>query len=135
MERLRPRLRVFRSESGVELFDLPEAPRLDPETPAPPRFLPEYDNLVLSHADRSRVIDRVFGSGDDWWKGSCLVDGVVRATWRLVRDPEQTRLEIKTFVPMVPPDRVALGEEAERLLAFLAPTASDRDVRLFDPAT
>jgi hypothetical protein len=130
MERLRPGLRVFRSESGVELFDLPEAPRPDPETPAPPRFLPEYDNLVLSHADRSRVIDRVFG-GDDWWKGSCLVDGVVRATWRLVRAREQTRLEIKAFAPMEPADRTALGDEAERLMAFLAPTASDRDVRFF----
>jgi len=132
MERLRPELRTFRSEAGVELFDLPDAPRPDPETPAPPRFLPEYDNLVLSHADRSRVIDRVFG-GDDWWKGACLVDGVVRATWRLVRAPERSRLEIKTFEPMLATDRLALAEEAERLLAFAASEASARDVRFFDP--
>jgi hypothetical protein len=133
MERLRPSLRTFRSEAGVELFDLPDAPRPDPATPAPPRFLPEYDNLVLSHADRSRVIDRVFG-GEDWWKGSCLVDGVVRATWRLVRKPRESRLEIKTFVPMDPADRAALADEGERLLAFVAPTAAAREVRFFDPA-
>jgi hypothetical protein len=133
MERLRPSLRTFRSDAGVELFDLPGAPRPDPATPAPPRFLPEYDNLVLSHADRSRVIDRVFG-GEDWWKGSCLVDGVVRATWRLVRKPRESRLEIKTFVPMDPADRAALADEGERLLAFVAPTAAAREVRFFDPA-
>ena len=132
MERLRPGLRTFRSEAGVELFDLPDAPRPDPETPAPPRFLPEYDNLVLSHADRTRVIDRVFGDG--WWKGACLVDGVVRATWRFVREPETTRLEVKTFVAMLPADRAALTEEGERLLAFVAPMAADRDVRFFDAA-
>jgi Winged helix DNA-binding domain len=131
MERLRPSLRTFRSETGIELFDLPDAPRPDPDTPAPPRFLPEYDNLVLSHADRTRVIDRVFG--DDWWKGACLIDGVVRATWRFAREPESIRLEIKTFIPIDQANRNGLAEEGERLLAFVAPEAVNREIRFFDP--
>jgi Winged helix DNA-binding domain len=90
-ERLRPRLRTFRDERGRELFDVPDAPFPDPDTPAPVRFLPEYDNVALSHDDRSRII------GPDWpgqptpgpkWIGSVLVDGFYSARWRITSEGE-----------------------------------------------
>ena len=88
-DRLRPRLRSFRDERGRELHDLPEAPRPDPDTPAPPRFLPEYDNAVLSHDDRSRFVPeavRQLAERPQPAKGSLLVDGEVCAIWRIETD-------------------------------------------------
>ncbi|MFD5145657.1 winged helix DNA-binding domain-containing protein [Streptomyces sp. NPDC058401] len=85
-ERLRPGLEVFQDENGVELFDLPDGPRPDAGQPAPPRFLPEFDNLLLSHADRSRVIaPELKGST---WSGNqahctLLLDGFLAGLWKL----------------------------------------------------
>ncbi|MFG2298707.1 winged helix DNA-binding domain-containing protein [Streptomyces sp. NPDC048603] len=89
-ERLRPRLVSFRDEAGTELFDLPGAPRPDEDTPAPPRFLPEFDNLLLSHADRTRVVPA--GHKGRMWKGNqayctLLVDGFLAGLWRLDEEP------------------------------------------------
>jgi hypothetical protein len=119
VERLRPQLRVFRDEAGNELFDLPDAPRPDPDTPAPLRFVPEYDNLLLSHADRSRVIadgyrERIFT------KGAFLVDGFVRGCWQIKRQRDTATLTIECFAPLSVPDRIAVTEEGARLLAFAA---------------
>jgi hypothetical protein len=131
-ERLRPTLRTFRDEQGRELFDLPDAPRPDPDTPAPPRLLPEYDNLLLAHADRSRVIT------DDerkaiWTKNgllaSALVDGRAAATWKIVRERSGATLVIDPLKRIARADRAALAEEAERLLGFSDPDAPSRDVR------
>ncbi|TGA87985.1 winged helix DNA-binding domain-containing protein [Streptomyces sp. MZ04] len=88
-ERLRPGLRTYRDENGVELFDLPDAPRPDADTPAPPRFLPEFDNLLLSHADRARVVPAEYKGRT--WKGNfayCvfLLDGFLGGVWRLEED-------------------------------------------------
>ncbi|WP_407836569.1 winged helix DNA-binding domain-containing protein [Streptomyces sp. DSM 116496] len=85
-ERLRPVLEVFQDENGVELFDLPDGPRPDAEQPAPPRFLPEFDNLLLSHADRSRVIPPEL-KGSSWTgnQAHCtlLLDGFLAGLWKL----------------------------------------------------
>lgn len=123
----RPRLRTFRNEDGVELFDLPEAPRPDPETPAPIRFCPEYDNLLLGHADRTRLIplDRraryVTGS-------AFLVDGLFRGVWKLRRGKDVSALEIDPFVSLSPEEEAAVLEEAGGLLEFAAPGRA-HDVR------
>jgi hypothetical protein len=79
-ERLRPRLRVYRDENGSELFDLTDMELPDPDTPAPPRLLPEYDNVLLGHSDRTR-----FFTGDaipKGWVGNVLVDGVFAGSWK-----------------------------------------------------
>lgn len=131
-ERLRPRLLTFRDERGAELFDLPDAPRPDPETPAPPRFLPEYDNLLLSHADRSRVmaagrqVPLLPGNGAA--SGMVLLDGFFEALWKITRHDGTAALRIAPFEPLSTRDRDALAEEGARLLAFAAADAQMHEV-------
>jgi hypothetical protein len=87
-ERLWPGLRPFRGERGQELLDLPDGPRPDPDSPAPPRFLPEFDNLLLSHADRTCVVgdeDRRRFITRNGAGLAVLVDGFVRGTWKIAR--------------------------------------------------
>ena len=135
IERLRPQLRTFRDENGQELFDVPDGPLPDPDTPAPPRFLPVFDNLVLSHKDRSRVIGDTAGlpMGDELFAifvgGGVLVDGFVQAGYKIERAGDRATLVVKTLRPLSAEDRVAVAEEGARRLAFTAPDASDYDVR------
>jgi hypothetical protein len=119
LERLRPGLRTFVDEAGVELFDLPDAPRPPGDTPAPVRFLPEYDNLLVSHADRSRVTTRGYLERA-FTRGSLLVDGFVHGAWRPVRKRARLTIEIEPFEPLAPSDRIAAEEEAARLGRFLS---------------
>jgi hypothetical protein len=131
IERLRPTLRTFRDERGRELFDVPGAPLPDPDTAAPPRFLPEFDNTTLSHADRSRVLpDRHRGrvvTSRDW--RLLLVDGFVRALWTTHREADRAILAIEPFERLTRDDGVSVSAEAERLLRFLEPNASEHDIR------
>ena len=135
VDRLRPRLRAFRDDHGAELFDLPQAPRPDPETPAPPRFLPEYDNLLLSHADRTRFIpggERVpLPPGPGARSGTLLVDGVLTATWRITAHRRVALLEISPFRSLR--ERGAITAEGERLLRFVIEDAADYDIRFARP--
>jgi Winged helix DNA-binding domain len=132
VDHLRPRLRTFRDEDGKELFDLPGAPRPDPDTPAPPRFLPEYDNVLLGHADRRRVIsDRSRGQlfSDGAVYGRLLVDGFLRGGWRIERERAAATLVIQPVERLSSADRAAVAEEGSRLLGFVAAEAEQRDVR------
>ncbi|MDP9486598.1 MAG: winged helix DNA-binding domain-containing protein, partial [Actinomycetota bacterium] len=98
--------------------------RPDPDTPAPPRFLPEFDNLILSHADRARVIAdehrKAISSRNGMVPATILVDGFVSGTWKAERTRGRATLVIEPFEPLPKEDRDALAEEGERLLRFLA---------------
>ncbi|WUI00764.1 winged helix DNA-binding domain-containing protein [Spirillospora sp. NBC_00431] len=131
---LRPELRVHKDENGVELFDLPDAP-LTEDGPAPVRFLPGFDNLVLAYADRTRLMTdeqrKVVCVGAEI-KPTLLVDGRVHALWALKHDRKagHATLTIELFAPL--PDGTAaeeVEEEAARLLGFAAPEAG-HDVRI-----
>ena len=128
-DRLGSRLRAFTGPDGADLLDLPDAPRPDPDVPAPPRFLPEYDNLLLSYAERSRVIPHrrpvPLPPGHGATGGTLLVDGLWQADWKI----SQGVLEIEPFISLGPADRDAVAAEGERLLGFAAPAIAVRDVR------
>ncbi|MFF7522394.1 winged helix DNA-binding domain-containing protein [Streptomyces pseudovenezuelae] len=119
-ERLRPQLLTFRDENGVELFDLPDAPRPAEDTPAPPRLLPEFDNLLLSHADRTRVVPKEYWGRS--WQGNqayctLLVDGFLAGVWRLTADA----LVVEPFGRLTRAQREDVSAEGERMLGTLHP--------------
>lgn len=131
VERLRPQLRTFRDERGRELFDLPDAPRPDPDAPAPVRFLPDYDNALLAHDDRSRIVDPAFRAAHADRSNeyrSFLVDGFVAGAWKLAAARDRATLTLAPFRPLSGPEEAAVNEEAARLLDFLAPNRQDRSV-------
>ncbi|MFE2291461.1 winged helix DNA-binding domain-containing protein [Streptomyces sp. NPDC059452] len=130
-DRLRPRLLAFRDENGTELFDLPDAPRPDPDTPAPPRFLPEFDNVLLGHDDRSRVIPDA-NKGRNWVGnqayGTVLVDGFFEAVWRLRQEGETAILTVQPLRTLRRGERTEITDEAERMLTVMT-DATSYDVR------
>jgi hypothetical protein len=128
-ERLRPTLRTYRGENGVELFDISEGRLADPEIHAPPRFLPEYDNALLSHADRSRIASREHGRRV-FTKGGLLVDGFLTGRWDVKRARGRATLNVELFRRLAKAERAAATDEGEHLLAFVADDLQTRDVLL-----
>ena len=136
-ERLRPQLVTFHNEDGKELFDLPDAPRPGPDVEAPVRFLGEFDNVLLGHADRRRIIPEGFP-----WRtmlaygrfvNNVLVDGMLRATWWVEREQERTTLGIRPWGRFTRAEREEVAAEAERMIEFTAPEAERRRVRFERP--
>jgi DNA glycosylase AlkZ-like len=131
-DRLGARLRTFTGPGIAELFDLPDAPRPDENVPAPPRFMPEYDNLLLSFADRSRVIRGrravPLPAGKGATTGTLLIEGFWAADWKITRSRDRAVLEIRPFGPLGVAGQDAVGAEGSRLLEFAAPAAA-HDVR------
>jgi len=132
LEELRPRLRTFRDERGRELFDVPRAPLPDPETPGPVRFLPEYDNALIGHADRTRIVPERAPQWTDVGWGSVLVDGFLAARWRVRREKGRATLRVEPFRRLSRGEKVEVAEEGMRLVEFLEPDAGTTDVHLTD---
>jgi winged helix DNA-binding protein len=125
VEPMRSQLRVFRDEQGRELYDLPDAPRPDPDTPAPVRFLYDFDNLLLSHADRTRVCTdefrRAFVRRGGPTPGAVLVDGFTAGHWILTQERDSATLSVYPHRRLTGAEAEAVTTEATRVLEFVAP--------------
>lgn len=129
IDRHRGELVTFRGENGAELFDLPDAPRPGADAPAPPRFLPEYDNVFIGHADRARIVPdartRSLMTDGNAARPVFLSDGFVAGRWRIDTDRARTAatLTLRPFAPLPRAACEALTEEGVRLLGFHVPGA------------
>jgi DNA glycosylase AlkZ-like len=129
-DRLRPRLRISRDDTGRELLDMPDAPLPDPDSPAPPRFLPEFDNVLIAYADRRRIIPPQHHSQVIAKLGTpmVLVDGFVAGFWRVTREGGKATLHVGLLESQRDRQIESIAAEGERLLAFLASEAESRAV-------
>ena len=132
-EQLRPRLQVFLDERGRELFDLPKAPRPPTDAPVPVRFLPDYDNLLLAHADRTRVIAdahrRRVATANLRILPTFLVDGRVAGTWTVQRSRSAAALVVEPFDGVSRQARTDLTAEGKELLRFAEGDARSMEVQ------
>ncbi|MCP9972583.1 winged helix DNA-binding domain-containing protein [Actinomadura madurae] len=132
LERLRPRLRVFADDKDRELFDLPDAPRPGEDVQAPARFLPEFDSLVLAHADRRRIIADahrpMLTTKNLRVRAVFLWDGFARGIWETEYKRKVATLRMRPFEPLPQAAIDELTAEGEALLRFLEPDAKDTAV-------
>lgn len=121
-------LRAYTAEDGRMLYDLPDAELADPSRPVPARFVADFDNLVLSHADRTRIVPEEYRSrvmtANGIVRGTILVDGFVGGTWRFDRTRGTAAVAVTHFARLAAPDRAALTAEGMRLLAAADPGAA-----------
>jgi hypothetical protein len=120
-EKLRPKLVTFEDNTGRELFDLPKAPQPNENAPAPPRFLPVYDNLTLGFANRDRILNLQPKTppAQNTWVKTFTVDGFVAGFWKI----EGGALELDPWRPLTKKESAALAAEGRRLVRFMEGTA------------
>lgn len=134
IEDFRAELVTYRTEKKQELFDLPDQPLPAADTPAPVRFLPEYDNLLLSHKNRTRVIadeyrSKVYLPGLRV-RSTFLIDGFVHGGWKIEKSKKTAVLIIEPFAPLTAADSEALAVEGENLLRFAEADAEHYEIQL-----
>lgn len=130
---LRAKLMTFTDARRRELFDLPKAVRPDEDTTAPVRFLPEYDSMILAHADRSRLIDERYRKAlvtkNLIVPATFLVDGRVAGTWKIERKRKAATLNLVPFATIPKAAKAAIEQEGEALLRFVESDAETLSVR------
>ncbi len=134
VQQMKDELVSYRDERGRELFDLPDQPLPAGDSPAPPRFLPEFDNLLLAHDKRERII------ADEYRKrvylpglrvaATFLIDGFVAGVWKIEKVKGTATLHLEPFTTIPAADRQTLTEEAERLVRFAEPDAKAHAVQV-----
>ncbi|WP_338886182.1 winged helix DNA-binding domain-containing protein [Rhodococcus sovatensis] len=132
MERVRPQLITFTSESGAELFDLPDASRPELDTRMPVRIIAAFDNLLLSHADRSRVITadsraKLF-TRNGVFPPVVLVDGQVAGEVKLTREKARSLITVVPYRRLSKAHQATVAAEARRMSKFAAPAAAEHEV-------
>jgi hypothetical protein len=138
LEDLRPQLKTFRDSGGRELFDLPDALRPRADTPAPVRFLGEYDNVALSHSGRSRIIDKQHAKLVNFQKNgrrafAVLVDGFIGASWQIERKKDVAAIRVMPFEKLSKALLDELAAEGERLVRFVEPDATTYKLEFSKP--
>ena len=135
LRRLEPELATFEDEAGRALYDLPGAPRPDPETPAPIRLLPWFDSVLLAYAPkhRARILpepfkDRLYVAANLQWLPSFLLDGLVAGSWSMRVEGKDASLSLVPFRMLTSIERSQVIERAEELLRFSYPSAREQQV-------
>lgn len=136
VDQLKSELVTYRDETRRELFDLPDMPIPDADLSVPVRFLPEFDNLLLAHDKRTRVIadqhkSKVYLPGLRV-AATILIDGFVGGVWRVSARKKVATLEIEPFDKLTKKQQAALMQEAENLVRFIEPEAQTHVVKFLD---
>ncbi|QGQ95516.1 winged helix DNA-binding domain-containing protein [Paenibacillus psychroresistens] len=137
-ERLRHRLIIFLNAAGKELFDIPDAEIPEADTSVPVRYLGEFDIVLLSHKDRTRIMadeyrNRVF-TVNGIIKATILIDGFVQGLWRIEKNKGTATLVVEPFIPLSHLDKESLTTEGIKLLAFVAPEFTVQEIQFINPA-